>query len=309
MTQQPSFSFRPILCPLAEGTKHHKSRIQCLSMAISVILGLMVLHRWRSGPIDGQAALEKAEELLTKTHVQGPFTLHSLRSGPYWEKQMVWSIEFTTSRGAIIVDLDASTALPLRIVAPSHPRDDREPDQPPTPESLKRLADTVAALGYKGVFDVGSDVGYKSVPAGARFYVRRLGHPFFNLNPSYAHSISINQKTGAVEWFGASPTLPPVNVWIPLVDGSVAVRKLQAWGHELALKRHTPAIFDPINKTYVPEVGYWLFKNQSTARLVWRATEYTTMHGNPYGLGALRMFVDAVTGELLTPDDPGWGGG
>ncbi len=84
-----------------------------------------------------------------------------------------------------------------------------------------------------------------------------------------------------------------------MVDGAVALKELQVWGHKKALAQGLPAVVDPSIGNLVPELGYWILKDHTTANLVWRATKYTTLNGKTYGLGALRMFVDAVTGDFI----------
>ncbi|MCW3096281.1 MAG: hypothetical protein JWL77_1899, partial [Chthonomonadaceae bacterium] len=43
---------------------------------------------------------------------------------------------------------------------------------------------------------------------------------------------------------------------------------------------------------------------EAKARLVWQPTSYTMIRGASYGLGGYRILVDALTGDLIEPDDP-----
>src|SRR2546421_194108 len=63
-----------------------------------------------------------------------------------------------------------------------------------------------------------------------------------------------------------------------------------------ALKRDTPTA----------DLGYWKYRDEARARLVWRVVRHTKINGRKYGLGAFRMSVDALTGELLETDDASW---
>ena len=65
--------------------------------------------------------------------------------------------------------------------------------------------------------------------------------------------------------------------------------------------RYTPSL--------VPELGYYKFKNEDKARLVWLAHMWMQFDKRVPATeaGTLRMLCDAVTGELVWPDDPGMG--
>jgi hypothetical protein len=174
----------------------------------------------------------------------------------------------------------------------------------PSNEETRRVRKALGVLGYGNGIDAGSDVGFSGA---GPYHVLLHGLPFFNLNPNYGPVLSISQPPSEAIVFYASPELPPINTWRPKVKPSGALEKLIRWGHERALKRGLPAAVDPSQGDLVAELGYWKPTKQANARLVWRATKYSTVNGRRYGMGALRMFVDAITCDFIEPDDPAWG--
>jgi hypothetical protein len=252
----------------------------------------------RPTELDGEQAVERARRIAAAVGVRRELVLHSLarvEKGPY---EPAWSVWFKINDEHGFVNLSLKTGLPVQIQFP------RKVDRPrgggrPTKESVDRAWRTIRALGYGESVRLDSSGGFTSTPDTAYFYVLRHGLPFFSNNPLYAHMLWFNDERNEVEFFTASPEPPPVNAWKPKVSRADALAKLRSWyepqmlakGLGLALARQKPGV----------ELGYWKFRNEATARLVWRMRNTETIEGLPYS-DSPNIVVDALTGELFEPD-------
>ncbi len=137
------------------------------------------------------------------------------------------------------------------------------------------------------------------------------GHTFFNLNPTYGYRIDFNRQTGEVLNYFAPPPIPPVKERVPKIKANEAVKRFEHWGKTHyrtgggATYLYGPSWHEII--TLVPELGYYKFKNESYARLVWQGALWTQMNAQfpKTESGKIRVLLDAITGELIPPDDPG----
>lgn len=268
------------------------------------VLGLLPLFAVGRVDLDGQAAAERVEELLQGIGVTGALKLNQLFKGDWSSKEPSWTFSFNTDHGQAFGAINARTGRLNRLIV----KDDREKrqwsNQPASKEVVKRNRRILSALGYGDGLDARSDVGFAG---NGPYHILVHGLPFFNLNPDYGPNLSVSDPPAMAILFYAAPALPPVNEWRPKVSSQRAVEMMRAWGHARAQKRDLPAALDPSAGHLVGELGYWKPKNASVARLVWRASKYSTIYGRPYGMGAMRIFVDAATGKLVEPDDPLWG--
>jgi len=254
--------------------------------------------------LDGQAAVERAEKLLHNIGVKDSLTLTGLGNKDWSTKEPSWLVSFSMPHGGASVGLNARSGRVNRLSV-NHDRSVRpQGNSAPTVEETWFIHRILSALGYGKDIDFGSDVGFSGW---GPFHALVHGRPFFNLNPTYGPTLSAYDPALPSITFYASPPLPPVNAWQPKIQGVVAVEKIRTWAHARAKARGLSPAIDPSVGDLTAELGYWKVANQPQARLVWRATKYSAIEGRRYGLGALRMFVDAVTGELLEPDDPAWG--
>lgn len=157
-------------------------------------------------------------------------------------------------------------------------------------------------------FDKGAWGPFRS----AFFDVTIEAHRFFNLNPTYAYNINFDGRNGQVNWFSRPPSIPPVAATKPVISSAKAVALLEHWARTHYLRqRGNSSMFapdSPWNPTTVAELGYYKFEHESKARLVYRGQVWTHIKGLPSTeSGWIRMYADAITGELIAPDDPGIG--
>ena len=126
---------------------------------------------------------------------------------------------------------------------------------------------------------------------------------FFNLNPTYALTVQIDRDSEALEYFLPSAPLPEVNARTAVVTSGDAVAKISAWAREHEKSR--PTVQSPFSgpETVQPELGYYKRKGQPAARLVWRGQRVRNLGGRTIRVGAPEIFVDALTGDLIAPDD------
>jgi hypothetical protein len=254
------------------------------------------------GRMDGEAAVEKSGKLLHEMGVTGPITLTKLLVPPTGAPDKNWRLSFDTRFGEADVQLDSETGkvARFRILIPAQ---EARYNKPPTSRETAFRARALRLLGYPDGPNTGSNIGF---PERGPVHVLVHGHPFFNLNPTYAASLAVDPESGLAFEFYGSPPAPPVNASTQLIAAAAALERLRRWGHADALKKGLPKAVDP-SEGVVAELGYWKFKDEPTARLVWRASKYSTVEGHRYGLGSLRMFVDALNGQMLKPDDAAWG--
>jgi len=146
----------------------------------------------------------------------------------------------------------------------------------------------------------------------AYFDITVAGKKFFNLNPTYGYRVDFYPPTAELTYFSRPGQIPAVVATVPKVPEAKAMAVLEHWARtHYRTGRGYPTMFapgSPWNPTVSPELGYYKFKSEPEARLVWEAHVWTHIKQAPsMESGCLRMFVDAVTGELIEPDDPGMG--
>jgi len=265
------------------------------------ILAAVCALQTQGRAIDGETAVARAQRLMRSVGFLEKFTLHSLNEHHYISKEPCWSVGLTSKRGPMTVVLDARTGRILLMQGGEDPAIPYASNRPPTPENTRRAWKLLHLLGYNDSVTLAARAGYTNGPIGAIFYRTLHGLTFFNLNPTYGHRLVMEPKTGAINYFQPSPPLPEVNGWNPEISGPVARKKISLWVERRLQEQHRPKI--DTGQTEKPELGYWKFRGETTARLVWQVAGYINMNGVRYGGGAYRIFVDAMTGDLIEPDD------
>ena len=284
--------------PCADGKGKRREACMC------GILAAVCLLFAGSPNLDGEAAVEKAQWLLAKLGVSEPTRLESLQDHHYVTKNKCWAMGLSLPHGKVTVVLDARTGQALFIQTEPMPAVSSA-NRISTPEQTRRANALLHTLGYDrdvklGPFHAADAHG----PTCALFYRTAHGLPFFNLNPTYGHQLWFDPGTGAINYLLPSPTLPEVNAWRPNISATAAVAKISAWAGDRVRRKHHDFRVAETQGPLTPELGYWKFEKQTTARLVWRATPYVTNRGKVIEMGAYRVFVDALTGEVVEPDDP-----
>lgn len=149
--------------------------------------------------------------------------------------------------------------------------------------------------------------------AHAKFVSRLEGRPLFNLNPFWGVLMTFDPGRQELLSYLRQLDLPPASSTTPRVSGEAARTKLVAWAKSHA-RTNTVAgwLAEQLpGSTRTPriELGYYRFKNQRGADLVYRLqVAMRDERGKEHDLGSIPVYVDARTGALRDHDDPLTGG-
>ena len=253
---------------------------------------------------DGEAAVAITRRLLRDLNVNGDLSLRTLSGYADPAKDSRWFVCLDSDKGPISVQLDGRTGLALYISQYTpNPAIQMAYNQHPTPESTERAKTMLHRLGYDRDVTLEARSGFSNAASTATFYRKLHGLTFFNMNPTYGNLLMFDPDTGAIHYFNPSPPLPEVNAWKPRVSGQAALKKINLWVENRAQQRHRDLKLYQRGKQKA-ELGYWKFKEEAKARLVWRSASFVEIDGMPYSTGARDVMVDAVTGDLVEKDDP-----
>ncbi len=258
---------------------------------------------------DSNDAFARAKRLVSAAGVHeamipGPVTK---RDKSYLSNGTCWWVSLKTESGGLDVVLDARTGRVLHIVHPRLPY--RLKPYPvsritsPTPAHQRRALAILRAVGYDADVKLSPQVGDGGYHFGYHFYKTAHNLMFFNSNPTYAHTVHVNKATKALEYFMPSAEVPKVSAWKPDVQPGVARARIAQWAktHERQPKIDmTPFGFSEEIK---PELGYYKLKTEAQARLVWRGVKYRKSPARVTSGDAIDVFVDALSGALIEPDD------
>ncbi len=283
------------------------------------LLGLVLLGLSKAGG-DGQDAVEAARTFARRVGYKGKLNLSSLTAlsesdSERWGfgRRKSQQVTFTLSKGSwMTIYLNPNNEVQLfQVVNPALQQS--RGLQPTTQKSAGDMAKAlIKVIGAKGDFQMRTiQVGQSDPFAMVYFDMLVANHKFFNLNPTYGYRLDFNTKTGEATYFSRPPRIPPVTAKQPQISSAKAMSLLEHWA-----KTHYKSgggvayLYGPTwrGKPHLqPELGYFKFANESKARLVWQA--HVWMQFNPgtptMESGLLRMYADAVTGELIAPDDNG----
>ena len=241
------------------------------------------------GKIDGEDAIKVARRFLARIGVRGTGGIQALGRG--WRGEGTWSVALAypekrtffvqlTDRGVVY---DASAIRPRR--SPNAKRLDVKTTNAKLRAILDRIPDVPPTRPERPP---------ESFYPSRAFLVLRNGLVFFNMNPTYAYRVDIDEDGGFAS-FSASEPLPPVPSPLPRVSESEAHTRLVAkWGK----KEHD----GPFPQHIVPQLGYYLVKGETVARLVWRGWTYSDRNPLSDGASSIKGFLDANTGALIPPN-------
>jgi hypothetical protein len=255
--------------------------------------------------LDGEQAVQRAREILSRLGRSEELTLQTLDDRHPNSREKQWNLSFSTKRGAVFITLDAHSGQVKNILCPFNPAMVALSNKPPTPAAARRAHFVLRTLGYDKDVRLDSDTGYRNGLGRATFYRTIHSLRFFNINPTYAHTVQFEPDSGSVYIFQPCPPLPSVNSWIPRVTAHTALAKIHEWARRRSKQKSRPLIVTPGELR--ADLGYWKFKNEAKARLVWRVVHVMQINGLPYGGGSYTIFVDALTGQFVEPDDPSIG--
>lgn len=260
--------------------------------------------RPRQGGLRSEQAVQIARETLGKLGVRYPLHLQGLQT----LKGNDWSISFSvTANGGYFIDIDSETGTTKQISATLQmlPSQIADPRNSASEKLAYKLLRTLVPEGPVAPPAIGWGQG-----ADAIFLSLEKGRPFFNLNPTYGYSIGYWPEKGMLLHFTTCPELPPVNAMSPRVSAAAAGKKLEAYGRShIADDGVAKSLYDSQfgSGRLQPQLGYYKFKDEDKARLVWQGMALQRAGKKEWEGGAMRMYVDAVTGEMIAPDDPGMG--
>lgn len=126
------------------------------------------------------------------------------------------------------------------------------------------------------------------------------GRRFFNEIPTFGMNFGFHGNR--LSWFRRNVKLPPVNATQPRISANEAMVRLRTAGKQQTGRISTMLLTDAVasNKYHlVPELGYFQFKEETQARLVWRGVLFSEW--GFYRIEPIPLFVDALTGEFLSP--------
>lgn len=225
-------------------------------------------------PLDGQAAVETARGFLGRMGVIKIVGLAALSQGRakdwHWRGGRIWVVGFDLPKGAgFAVNLDdrGEVFYASRTGRQNHAPLDR---------ALARRFGARLMARVPHAIPVRQDA---DDPRSFRAVVD--GRDYFNLNPTYGYRIDFDES-GGLTWFGRQDVLPPPSARVPKVGRTAALARL-------ASARRAKGVPAP---RVEPELGYYVRKGESRARLVWRSA--TDMPN---------ILVDAVSGAIFEADD------
>ncbi len=257
--------------------------------------------------LDGEDAIAKGQKVLAGLGLTEQMPLVSLQNHHYITKEKCWSVTLGTKQGPVNIVLNAHTGKPLFIQAITTPARTRLTNLPATSKTSGRAHTLLHQLGYDKDVVMDPIGGVQNGVYSAVFRRTVHGLTFFNLNPTYAHSLWFEPESGAINHFSPSQPLPEVSDWKPKISAKQALAKITAWAAERAKIKHRQDAIDPTFGQPMAELGYWNITGEKTARLVWRGQRVYVTYGRILPMGAYTVFVDALTGELIVPNDPGMG--
>jgi hypothetical protein len=264
---------------------------------------VVVLALLPNRELDGEAAVARARTILASIGYRQQLTLQSVSMVSDSTARRVWGMTLSGEHGKFMLTLDPATGKLLWLQTPFMPEAPTYAANPPSPATRGLATSYLRVLGYDSNVQLDDDSGNRAIPYHAVFLLKLNGLRFFNLNPTYAHRLALYPASASVVYFRASPALPEIAAWKPAVSADTAMRLISAWAADRA-KQHRRQ-FDAGD--VAPQLGYWKFRSEHSARLVWRAMHYTKIGGRSLQQGPIRVFVDAITGEVIEPDDPARG--
>ncbi|AIE84219.1 hypothetical protein [Fimbriimonas ginsengisoli] len=165
--------------------------------------------------------------------------------------------------------------------------------------------DLIKAIPHREQLEIDS-IGSGESGAGAQFFLLVNGKRFFNLNPTYGYYITFDPSARQITWFGRQDLPPAVNAKREKISSAAAKSEFLRYAmnpgqYDSVIGLLSPKWPTPMDLT--PQLGYYLRKQESKARLVYRGIV------SPHGVKAkgarsyLKVFIDALTGERIVPDD------
>lgn len=253
-------------------------------------------------------AIELARKALAAAGESAELFLDGLGKGPggVFGNEDVWKMGFRIRPDAgYNVQIDSRTGSLLLFTCTSN----LQPTAPLiSPGEATRMLALQLLRRLVPTEPVGAPTMIVGVGAGAEFPRLKNGHPFFNENPFFGYRITFHSDSGRLVGFERSPDLPPVNAANSRVTAGEALNKLETFGRAHVAPQGSPAKLNDPRSGWIrlePQLGYFKYRSEPKARLVWQG-----MRMAPSGklkeaqYGPLRVFVDALSGKLLVPDDP-----
>lgn len=265
--------------------------------------------------IDGQSAIEIVTSFAHRVGYHGKLGLNSV--GPVDGKRWGFGSGEYQAVGLALPDkrwlngyVSPSGRIQLFQVSQPEVGQSRGTQRTTKPAIIQMAKKLIQATGASGNFQMRAvQLGQTDPYAMVYFDIVVGGHKFLNLNPTYAYRLDFNANTGEVSYFSRPPAIPEVVATKPSVSAAKAMALLDRWGKtHYQSGRGSVYLYGPswhYTPTLVPEIGYYKFAKEEKARLVWEAHIWTHfVKSEPLReSGELRVYVDAVTGQLIETDD------
>lgn len=251
-------------------------------------------------PIDGEQAMAIARRFLRDAGHSQPYALNHLDEDRNRANRGGWRIGLESGPQFATVVLNRQGVVTFMSFGHLQTR--------PRPQTRDQAMALTTALGRKVAPGFQFRTGLVGNGANEQTMVDLdalvAGRPLFNLNPHYG--LRVQCRGGQIVWYERVLNLPKPNATRARIPAEQALGLLRAY----ALKSTQDGIARllkpdwPERNRLEAELGFYKFKDQPTARLVWRGNVFSAPQRR---LGALRLYVDALTGKAIPPDDPSMG--
>lgn len=250
--------------------------------------------------IDGEQAASIARRFLRDAGHSQPYGLSHLGqdSGP--ENRGGWRVGLESGPNFATVTLDRKGTVTYMSFGQGRGK--------PKPQTRDQAIAIANAFGRKVAptyqFQVGNVGNGPNEQTLVDLDVLVTRRSFFNINPHYG--LRVQCRGGQIVWYQRVLDLPKPNATQARISASQALVSLRAYAQK-ATQDGIARLLKPDwpQKNLVePELGFYKFQGEATARLVWRAN---VLSDRRHRLGSLRIYVDALTGKTIPPDDPAMG--
>lgn len=280
-------------------------------MMIAALLGATAF----AAPLDGEDIYRAAESELAKLGFRGPRRLVVLDQFPTstwgYPSKTYWSVSYNRPGTKKFIMMNLSPSGRIYTFYNTYGKDSDWPAR--STNRFDKVRARFLAQHLLDRFDH-HECRFDSIGQGehilsASFDLVVNGRLFFNLNPHYGYTLSWDPATQEVDTFMSNEVIPPLNSTRPKITQEAARRAFLTYARSSPASDGTAQMLVrpplPMKSELRVELGYFHWKNERDARLVWHATVGSRYQGVYQQTGPLMVLVDAQTGKLIAPDDQG----
>jgi hypothetical protein len=281
---------------------------------MNALIVMTLLPGW-APQIDGEAAAAKVLTFARRVGYREPLELTSTvqTDSAAWlpgTKGKLWSVGYRAKGGAWLsanVGQDGKISYFCAQKFPVRPTGRRPFDA----KDAERAAwGFIRAIPHRGPLRIDRIAVDPKGAGGAQFHLLVNGRRFYNLNPTYGYYMNFDLSSKRVTWFGSREDVPPVNAVQAKIPARQAYDRFIKYAMNPGQDDSVVGLLSPKWPTKMrlrPDLGYYKWKDEPQARLVYRGVVEPENWKGPGTHSMLKAFVDAQSGELLIPDDQGWG--